>query len=48
MLKSGLPHRDLGANYFDRRSPQAKPSRLVSQLAKLGFAAQLQPLADAA
>jgi len=47
MLKSGLPHRDLGANYFDRRSPQAKASRLVSQLAKLGFAAQLQPLADA-
>jgi len=48
MLKSSLPHRDLGADYFDRRSPQAKANRLVAQLAKLGFAAQLQPLADAA
>jgi len=48
MLKSGQPHRDLGADYFDRRSPQAKANRLVAQLAKLGFAAQLQPLADAA
>ncbi|MBV8111182.1 MAG: IS110 family transposase, partial [Hyphomicrobiales bacterium] len=45
MLKSGLPHRDLGADYFDRRSPDAKAKRLVAQLAKLGFAAQLQPLA---
>jgi transposase len=45
MLKSGLPHRDLGADYFDRRSPEAKAKRLVGQFAKLGFAAQLQPLA---
>lgn len=45
MLKSGLPHRDLGADYFDRRSPEAKAKRLVIQLARLGFAAQLQPLA---
>src|SRR6516165_9574231 len=45
MLKSGLPHRDLGADYFDRRSPEAKAKRLLAQLAKLGFAAQLQPLA---
>ena len=45
MLKSGLPHRDLGADYFDRRSPEAKAKRLVAQLAQLGFAAQLQPLA---
>ena len=48
MLKSGLPHRDLGADYFDRRSLEAKAKCLVSQLAKLGFAVQLQPLADAA
>ena len=45
MLKSGLPHRDLGTDYFDRRSPEAKAKRLVAQLAQLGFAAQLQPLA---
>jgi transposase len=48
MVKSGAPHRDLGADYFDRRAPEAKAKRLVAQLAKLGFAAQLQPLADAA
>jgi transposase len=48
MLKSNLPHRDLGADYFDRRAPKAKAKRLLAQLAKLGFAAQLQPLADAA
>ena len=48
MLKSGTPHRDLGADYFDRRAPEAKAKRLLTQLAKLGFAAQLQPLADAA
>jgi transposase len=48
MLKSGLPYRDLGVDYFDRRSPEAKAKRLVTQLAKFGFAAQLQPLAEAA
>ena len=48
MVQSGAPHRDLGADYFDRRTPEAKAKRLVAQLAKLGFAAQLQPLAEAA
>jgi transposase len=48
MVKTGAPHRDLGADYFDRRAPQAKATRLAAQLAKLGFAAQLQPLADLA
>ena len=48
MLKSGAPHRDLGADYFDRRSPEAKAKRLVTQLAKLGFEVQLQPLVNAA
>jgi transposase len=48
MLKSGAAHRDRGADYFDRRAPDAKAKRLVAQLAKLGFAAQLQPLVDAA
>src|SRR5690348_17017001 len=41
MLKSALPHRDLGADDFDRRSPEAKAKRLVTQLAKLGFVAEL-------
>jgi transposase len=48
MLKSTAPHRDLGADYFDRRSPEAKAKRLVVQLAKLGFEVKLQPLAVAA
>jgi transposase len=48
MLKSAAPHRDLGADYFDRRSPEAKAKRLVVQLAKLGFEVKLQPLAVAA
>ncbi len=48
MVRSGASHRDLGADYFDRRTPQARAKRLVAQLAKLGFAAQLQPLAEAA
>jgi transposase len=47
MLKSGAPHRDLGADYFDRRSPEAKAKRLVTQLTKLGFDVKLQPLAVA-
>jgi transposase len=45
MLSSGLPHRDLGADYFDRRAPEAKAKRLVTQLVRLGFGVQLTPLA---
>src|SRR6266566_2846579 len=48
ILKSGTPHRDLGADYFDRRSPEAKAKRLVTQFTKLGFDVKLQPLAVAA
>jgi transposase len=48
MVQSGTSHRDLGADYFDRRTPEAKAERLVAQLARLGYAAQLQPLAEAA
>ena len=48
MLKNGVEHRDLGADYFDKRSTDLKAKRLVTQLAKLGYQVQLQPLADAA
>lgn len=48
MLKNGTPHHDLGADYFDRRSPEAKARRLVTQLSRLGFQVKLQPLAEAA
>jgi len=48
MLKYGIPHHDLGADHFDRRPPELKAKRLVAQLAKLGFAVQLQPAAQVA
>ena len=48
MLNDGTSHQDLGADYFDRRSPEAKARRLVAQLSRLGFEVQLQPLAQAA
>jgi transposase len=48
MLKDGTVHQDLGIDYFKRRSPEAAARRLVAQLAKLGYQAQLQPLAEAA
>jgi hypothetical protein len=37
MLKDGTHHQDLGANHFDRRSPEIKAKRLSAQMAKLGF-----------
>jgi len=48
MLKNGVEHRDLGIDYFNRRSTETKTKRLVAQLAKLGFDVQLQPIATAA
>jgi transposase len=48
MLKDGVAHNDLGASHFDRRPAVIKANRLVAQLAKLGFRAELQPLAEAA
>ena len=47
MLKDGVEHSDLGAGHFDRRPAAIKANRLVAQLAKLGFRAELQPLAEA-
>lgn len=44
MLKNGTPYQDLGADHFDHRSTTAKAKRLVSQLTKLGFQVELQPL----
>ncbi len=48
MLKDGVEHNDLGASHFDCRPAVIKANRLVAQLAKLGFRAELQPLAEAA
>jgi transposase len=48
ILKDGTEHRDLGADYFHRRSTDAQAKRLVAQLARLGFEVQLQHNAEAA
>jgi hypothetical protein len=45
MLKDGTEHQDLGPDHFDRRSTDLKAKRLVAQLAKLGFHAELHPIA---
>jgi transposase len=43
MLTTGSAYQDLGADHFERRSPQARARRLVAQLADLGFDVQLTP-----
>jgi len=48
MIKNRVPHHDLGAEHFNRRSSQTKAKHLVAQLAKLGYQVQLQPTALAA
>jgi transposase len=48
MLKDGTQYQDLGAAHFDRRPVEIKTRRLVAQLAKLGFKAELIPMAQAA
>jgi len=48
MLKDGTCHNDLGVDYFDRQSPEAKAKRLARQIAKLGYEETLQPSANAA
>jgi transposase len=48
ILKDGVPHEDLGVDYFDKRKPEAKVKRLVGQIAKLGFEVTLKPIAKAA
>jgi transposase len=47
MLKDGTAFCDLGDDYFDKRPAQVKVNRLVAQLAKLGYEANLRPVAQA-
>ncbi len=47
MLSNGTVHQDLGADYFDRRSPEAKVA-LVRQITKLGYEVTVQPTTKAA
>ena len=37
MINNGSPHKDLGIDYFDRRTPETKAKRLAAQLGKLGY-----------
>jgi transposase len=48
MLNDGTAFCDLGAGHFDKRTAQAKVTRLLAQLAKLGYEADLRPLAQLA
>jgi transposase len=48
MLKNGTQYQDLGAEHFDRRPVEIKTRRLVAQLAKPGYQAELIPIARAA
>jgi transposase len=43
MLRDGTFYQDLGADHFLRASPEAQASRLVRQIAKLGFTCSLTP-----
>jgi transposase len=48
MLKDGAEFRDLGTEHFDKRPTQAKINRLLAQLAKLGYQADVRLLANPA
>jgi transposase len=48
MLKNRTKFRDLGHEHFDKRPTKAKVNRLLAQLAKLGYHAEVRPLANAA
>jgi transposase len=48
IIKNRTPHRDLGVDYFDRRSHRAKLTRLTQQITKLGYNVTLNPIPDAA
>jgi transposase len=45
LIKRKEAYRDLGADYFDQRRPEASAKRLVHRLEKLGFQVTLQPQA---
>ncbi len=49
MIQRKEPYRDLGADYFDKRRPEATAKRLVKRLEQLGYQVALeQTLAPAA
>ena len=44
MLRDGTLYQDLGADHFRRASPEVQATRLVRQIARLGFTCTLAPL----
>jgi transposase len=44
MLLRGEPYHDLGGDYFDKRRQAVSVETLTKQLARLGYAVQLEPL----
>jgi transposase len=48
IILRGKPYQDLGADYFDCRSIDAKARTLVAQLNKLGYNVQIPAHAEAA
>lgn len=48
MIARGTKYQDLGADYYERRNPQALVRHLSKRLEKLGFTVSLQPLTRAA
>jgi transposase len=47
MLSDDVPYRDLGADWFDRRRPEARARRLSAQLTALGYTVRLDPISAA-
>ncbi len=45
MLQRKERYRELGADYFDQRRPEASAKRLVKRLQQLGYQVDLQPAA---
>jgi hypothetical protein len=43
MLRDGTLYQDLGADYFQRDSPEAHAGRLARQIARLGFNCTITP-----
>jgi hypothetical protein len=45
MIASSYTYQDLGPTHFERRSKQTQAQRLVRQLADLGYAVEIIPVA---
>jgi hypothetical protein len=43
MLRDGTLYQDLGADHFQRDTPEAHASRLARQIARLGFNCVITP-----